>query len=54
MRDITVGNHTQNHLNGWKVDNDAYLKDVTEAANYIDSNLFRPPMEGFHCFKLEI
>src|SRR5439155_11548253 len=38
-----VGNHTQNHLNGWKTENDVYLKDIAEAANYIDSNLFRPP-----------
>ncbi|MBS1577080.1 MAG: polysaccharide deacetylase family protein [Bacteroidetes bacterium] len=39
----TVGNHTQNHLNGWKADNDQYMKDIAEAAQYIDSNLFRPP-----------
>lgn len=39
----SVGNHTQNHLNGWKTPNDVYMKDIAEAANYIDSNLFRPP-----------
>ncbi len=39
----TVGNHTQNHLNGWKTPNDVYMRDIAEAANYIDSNLFRPP-----------
>ena len=39
----SVGNHTQNHLNGWKTANDVYMKDISEAANYIDSNLFRPP-----------
>ena len=39
----SVGNHTQNHLNGWKTSNDAYMKDIAEAADYIDSNLFRPP-----------
>jgi len=38
-----VGNHTQNHLNGWRTPNDVYMKDIAEAANYIDSNLFRPP-----------
>lgn len=38
-----VGNHTQNHLNGWKTKDDVYLADVTEAAKYIDSILFRPP-----------
>lgn len=39
----TVGNHTQNHMNGWKTDNEVYLKDVADASNYIDSDLFRPP-----------
>lgn len=39
----SVGNHTQNHLNGWKTPNEIYMKDIAEAANYIDSNLFRPP-----------
>jgi peptidoglycan/xylan/chitin deacetylase (PgdA/CDA1 family) len=38
-----VGNHTQNHLNGWKTKNDAYLADVNEAGKFIDSILFRPP-----------
>ncbi len=38
-----VGNHTQNHLNGWKTKDDVYLADVKEAAKYIDSVLFRPP-----------
>jgi peptidoglycan/xylan/chitin deacetylase (PgdA/CDA1 family) len=38
-----VGNHTFNHLNGWKTKNDAYIKDVAEASAYIHSNLFRPP-----------
>ena len=39
----SAGNHTQNHLNGWKTPNDVYMKDIAEAANHIDSNLFRPP-----------
>ena len=38
-----VGNHTQNHLNGWKTDNQHYLTNIKEASKYIDSNLFRPP-----------
>lgn len=38
-----VGNHTQNHLNGWKTDDRTYLANVIEARNYIDSRLFRPP-----------
>ena len=39
----SVGNHTQHHLSGWKVSDDAYLKDVMEAGRYIHTNLFRPP-----------
>jgi len=39
----TIGNHTQNHLNGWKSPTTKYLENVAAAANYIDSNLFRPP-----------
>ena len=39
----SVGNHTQNHLNGWRTSNDVYMTDIAEAAKYIDSNLFRPP-----------
>ena len=39
----SVGNHTYNHLNGWKTDNATYLKNVTEATSVIQSSLFRPP-----------
>ncbi|RYY56779.1 MAG: polysaccharide deacetylase family protein [Chitinophagaceae bacterium] len=39
----SVGNHTHNHLNGWKTSNRIYLNDVAEAGKYIDSDLFRPP-----------
>lgn len=38
-----VGNHTYNHLNGWKVPDKDYFNDVLEATKYIDSKLFRPP-----------
>lgn len=38
-----VGNHTQNHLNGWKTGNDEYFKDILEAAKHIHSTFFRPP-----------
>ena len=39
----SVGNHTQNHLNGWKTNNKRYMSDIAEATKYIDSDLFRPP-----------
>jgi peptidoglycan-N-acetylglucosamine deacetylase len=38
-----VGNHTQNHMNGWKTEDAVYFNNITTAAKYIDSNLFRPP-----------
>lgn len=39
----TVGNHTMNHLKGTKTKLKTYIKDVIEARQLIDSNLFRPP-----------
>ena len=39
----SVGNHTQNHLSGWTAANEAYLREIDEAAQYIESPLFRPP-----------
>jgi len=38
-----VGNHTQQHLNGWKTGDADYLANIVEASQYIDSKLFRPP-----------
>lgn len=39
----TIGNHTYNHLNGWKVKDKEYVDDILKAAEVIDSKLFRPP-----------
>ncbi len=38
-----VGNHTYNHLNGWKAKDSEYIDDVIKAGELIDSKLFRPP-----------
>jgi peptidoglycan/xylan/chitin deacetylase (PgdA/CDA1 family) len=38
-----VGNHTQNHLNGWKTPDEVYIDNIRQAQQYIPSNLFRPP-----------
>jgi peptidoglycan/xylan/chitin deacetylase (PgdA/CDA1 family) len=38
-----TGNHTYNHLNGWKTDDTTYINNIVQAAKHIDSNLFRPP-----------
>jgi peptidoglycan/xylan/chitin deacetylase (PgdA/CDA1 family) len=47
-----VGNHTFNHLNGWKTRDKVYLQNVQEASQYIDSNLFRPPYGRITRFQL--
>lgn len=39
----STGNHTHNHLNGWKTDAKEYIDDVAQAAKVIRSDLFRPP-----------
>ena len=46
-----IGNHTQNHIKGWKTNTKDYLSNISEAKNVIDmylenfgkSILFRPP-----------
>jgi peptidoglycan-N-acetylglucosamine deacetylase len=38
-----IGNHTHNHLNGWKTKTDVYLQDIEEAGRHIKPGLFRPP-----------
>jgi peptidoglycan/xylan/chitin deacetylase (PgdA/CDA1 family) len=38
-----VGNHTQNHLNGWWNDNHTYLNNILKARKHISANIFRPP-----------
>lgn len=38
-----VGNHTFNHLNGWKTENFSYFKNIKKASSLIESNMFRPP-----------
>jgi peptidoglycan/xylan/chitin deacetylase (PgdA/CDA1 family) len=38
-----VGNHTYDHLNGWKTETSIYLENIKDAANLMESNLFRPP-----------
>ncbi|MEP7238189.1 MAG: polysaccharide deacetylase family protein [Ferruginibacter sp.] len=38
-----VGNHTYDHLDGWKTKNAKYLQNILKAHDQIDSDLFRPP-----------
>jgi peptidoglycan/xylan/chitin deacetylase (PgdA/CDA1 family) len=39
----SIGNHTMQHLNGWKTNDEDYIADIKGAEQYISSNLFRPP-----------
>jgi peptidoglycan/xylan/chitin deacetylase (PgdA/CDA1 family) len=39
----SVGNHSYNHLNGWKTDNATYFDNIAKCAEEVKSNLFRPP-----------
>ncbi len=39
----STGNHTYQHLDGWKTPDKDYLADIAAATPHIDSVLFRPP-----------
>jgi peptidoglycan/xylan/chitin deacetylase (PgdA/CDA1 family) len=38
-----VGNHTFNHLNGWRTWDKNYLANIEKCSQYVTSTLFRPP-----------
>jgi peptidoglycan/xylan/chitin deacetylase (PgdA/CDA1 family) len=38
-----IGNHTYNHLKGWKTKDDEYLNNVEACQSLTGSTLFRPP-----------
>ncbi|MFF5382558.1 polysaccharide deacetylase family protein [Pedobacter suwonensis] len=38
-----IGNHTFNHLKGWKTDDETYLENTLKCQELTQSNLFRPP-----------
>ncbi|MDR1813452.1 MAG: polysaccharide deacetylase family protein [Tannerella sp.] len=42
-RGHNVGNHTYNHIQGIRFWSKNYVRNVAEAAKFIDSGLFRPP-----------
>lgn len=39
----SVGNHTYNHLNGWKTQTATYINNIEKCKNILPSRLFRPP-----------
>lgn len=38
-----IGNHTMNHISGWKTSNGNYYQQVTDCNRVVKSSLFRPP-----------
>ena len=38
-----TGNHTFNHLAGWKTEDELYMNNIEKCAELVSSNLFRPP-----------
>ncbi|CAA9480447.1 MAG: Polysaccharide deacetylase, partial [uncultured Segetibacter sp.] len=48
-----IGNHTHNHLNGWKTRDLEYFRNIVLARKYIDSNLFRPPYGRITRFQIQ-
>lgn len=38
-----IGNHSFNHIKGWKTTDKEYYDNIEKAAGYIPSKLFRPP-----------
>ena len=47
-----VGNHTYDHLNGWKVGDQQYFDNILLAARHIDSQIFRPPYGKISAFQI--
>ena len=38
-----IGNHTFNHLNGWKTHSSNYIENIEKCNDYFTTDLFRPP-----------
>jgi len=49
-----VGNHSHDHLNGWKTADKVYIDNIREAGKYIDSNLYRPPYGKISRFQAKL
>ena len=47
-----VGNHTYNHLQGWKTFGRKFVDNVKHGSNYIESKLFRPPHGHMFIYQL--
>ena len=43
-----VGNHTNDHINGWTSTKNEYIQNIEKCNKVIKSNLFRPPYGKIH------
>ncbi len=50
----SIGNHTHNHVNGWKTSTEKYIENVMLAREYIHSPLFRPPYGRITPFQIRM
>lgn len=48
-----IGNHSYNHPNGWKTDDESYLDNVRQAAQILPGKLFRPPFGRIKITQIE-
>lgn len=49
-----TGNHTFDHVNGWRVPDAEFIENITSAKELIRSRLFRPPYGKITKFQLKI
>lgn len=49
-----IGNHTYDHLNGWRTNDTLYINNILKAEKHIDSNLFRPPYGKITKFQAKV
>jgi peptidoglycan/xylan/chitin deacetylase (PgdA/CDA1 family) len=42
-RNHVIGNHTNNHISGWRVKNQSYFENIEKCDDVYKSHLFRPP-----------
>lgn len=50
---FSIGNHTFQHMNGWKTKTKIYLNDVKKCHEIYSSNLFRPPFGKINPFQID-
>lgn len=39
----SIGNHSYNHINGWKTENKDYFNNIDQCSKLVDTTLLRPP-----------